>query len=256
MEERREEPRKRNPFSVLSNSLNEIREHCGWIRKVVRGAYALVGAEGEDTLIETLEGLPQKQNVNNLREKNYKLKEELADEKKANSVGIAKLVESLELVKKMEGVAQQPTEILNKAKLFDKGLAKNPVTAAKVIPVLVDFNQKMEELLLDMRALFDGLEVEGLVPLDQVPNISINTEELPTLQGWGTGTTGQTPTPTKPATIPEPTPPDIEEKDGSAEQPELEPEPVPTPKMSGNAPHSQLDDMQRQQDRFWQQIQK
>ena len=66
-------------------------------------------------------------------------------------------------------------EILNKARLFDKGLAKNPITAANVISILVDFNQKMEELLMDMRALFDGLEVEGLVPLDQVPNISINT---------------------------------------------------------------------------------
>ena len=64
----------------------------------------------------------------------------------------------------------------------------------------------MEELLLDMRALFDGLEVEGLVPLDQVFNISINTEELPTLQGWGIGTTRQTPIPTKLATTPETTP--------------------------------------------------
>ena len=137
-----------------------------------------------------------------------KLKEELADKKKANSVAASKLGESLELVRKMEGVAQQPAEILNKARLCDEGLAKNPVTTAKVISVLVDFNQKMEELLLDMRALFDGLEVEGLVPLDQVPNISINKEELSTLQRWSTGTTGQTPTPTKPATTHEPAPQD------------------------------------------------
>ena len=109
----------------------------------------------------------------------------------------------------MEGVAQQLADILNKAKLFDKGLAKNSVTAAKVIPVLVDFNQKMDKILLDMRALFDGLEVDGLVPLDQVPNISINTEELPTLQGWGTWMHGQTPTPTKPATTPKLTPQDV-----------------------------------------------
>ena len=74
-----------------------------------------------------------------------------------------KLSESLELVRKMEGIAQQPAEVLNKARLFDEGLAKNPVTTAKMILVLVDFNQKMDETLLDMRALFDGLEVEGLV---------------------------------------------------------------------------------------------
>ena len=33
--------------------------------------------------------------------------------------------------------------------------------------------------------------------MDQVPNISINTEELPTLQRWEIGIVGWTPTPTK-----------------------------------------------------------
>ena len=153
-----------------------------------------------------------------------------------------KLGKSLELVRKIEGVAQQPADILNKAKLFDEGLAKNPVTAAKVkFPVLVDFNQKMDKILMDMRALFEDLEVDGLVSLDQVPNISINTEELPTLQGWGPGATRQTPTPIKPATTPKPTPPNVQERSRLAEQ--LEPEPVPTPKTSGSTLHSQLDDM-------------
>ena len=215
---------------------------------MVHAACALVGAEGEDTLIEMLEGLPQKQIVIDLKEKNHKLKEEvkklkeeLADEKKANSMAATKLGKSLELVMKIEEMAQQPAKILNKARFFDVSLAKNSVTATKVISVLVDFNQKMEELLLDMKALFNGLEVEGLVFLDQVPNISINTEELPTLQGCGIETTGQTPTPTKQATTPELTPQNTQEKDEPAGQ--LEPEPVPTPKMSRSTPHSQLDDM-------------
>ena len=73
--------------------------------------------------------------------------------------------------------------MLNKVRLFDEGFAKNSVTVAKVIPVLVDFNQKMEEILLDMRGLFEGLEAQQLVPLDQLPNLSINTEKLPMLQG-------------------------------------------------------------------------
>ena len=80
---------------------------------MVRAACKLVGAEGEDTLIETLEGLPQKQTVIDLKEKNHKLKEEvkklkeeLADEKKANLVAATKLGESLELIRKMERVAQ------------------------------------------------------------------------------------------------------------------------------------------------------
>ena len=195
MEERVEEPKKKNPFQVIADSLNEIRECCGRIWKVVRAVCTIVGAEGEDTLVEMLKELLQRQAVLDLESKNNKLKEEvkrlkeeLEDEWKANSVAAIKLGESLELVKKMEGVAQQPVDILNKAKLFDEGLAKNLVTAAKVIPVLIDFNQKMDEILMDMRALFEGFEVDGLVSLDQVPNISINRKELSTLQGWNTCT--------------------------------------------------------------------
>ena len=135
--------------------------------------------------METLKELLQRQAVLDFESKNAKLKEEvkrlkeeLEDERKANAVAATKLGESLELVWKMEGVVQQSANILNKAKLFDVGLAKNLIIAVKVIPVLVDFNQKMDELFMDMQALFEGLEVDGLVPLDQVPNISINTEEL------------------------------------------------------------------------------
>ena len=182
MEEKAEEPKRKNPFQVIADSLNEIHEHCGRTRKVVRSTCAIVGAEMEDTLVKTLKELPQRQAILDLEKKNAKLKEELEDERKANSVPATKLGESLELVRKMEGMAQQPADILNKAKLFDEGFAKNPVTTAKVIHVLVDFNEKMDEILMDMRALFEGLEVDGLVPLDQVPNISINTEELSTLQ--------------------------------------------------------------------------
>ena len=147
VEEKVEEPRRKNPFQVIADSLNEIRERCGRTRKVVRSTCSIFGAEGEDSLVKTLKELPQRQAVLNLESKNAKLeeemkrlKEELEDERKANSVATTKLGESLELVRKMEGVAQQPADILNKAKFFDKGLAKNPVTAAKVIPVLVDFN--------------------------------------------------------------------------------------------------------------------
>ena len=106
----------------------------------------MVRAEGEDTLLETMMELLEKQTVINLQRKNEKLKEEvkwleeLEDKKKANVVAATKLSESLELVQMMEEVAQQPSKILNKARLFDEGLAKNLVTAAKMTPILVDFN--------------------------------------------------------------------------------------------------------------------
>ena len=72
------------------------------------------------------EGATQRQAVHDLESKNAKLKEEvkrlkeeLEDERKANSIAATKLGESMELVRKMEQVVQQPAHILNKAKLFD-----------------------------------------------------------------------------------------------------------------------------------------
>ena len=63
---------------------------------------------------------------------------------------------------------------MNKAQLFDANLAQHPITAKKVIPVLVDFADKMEELLEEMRVLFDGL-------LLKVPPVA--AENLPDISG-------------------------------------------------------------------------
>ena len=97
----------------------------------------------------------------------------------------------------------------------------------------------MEEILLDMRGLFKGLEVEGLVPLDQVPTISINTKELPTLQGWRAETVGQTSTPTKPASTSKPTQ-EVAREEG---EPVGELELVPTPEEGGSPQATALDGM-------------
>ena len=57
-EERTEVPHRRNPFSVITGSLNEIRERYAHIRKVVWATCAMVGAEDEDALLETIKELP------------------------------------------------------------------------------------------------------------------------------------------------------------------------------------------------------
>ena len=96
---------------MIADSLSEIRDRCIRTRKVVRSACAVVGAEGEDTLVETLKELPQRQTVLDLESRNAKLKkemkklkEELEDERKENSIGAAKLGESMELIWKMQEV--------------------------------------------------------------------------------------------------------------------------------------------------------
>ena len=108
-----------------------------------------------------------------------------------------KLNLSLAFNQKLETYVGHTRDVVNKAKLFDANLAKNPVTAGKVIPVLVDFAEKMEQLLDEMKILFDRLQPE--VPpvaaenLRYLPDIS---GEIPNLTGWGKE--GTTETPTKP----------------------------------------------------------
>ena len=81
---------------------------------------------------------------------------------------------------------------MNKARLFDANLAKNPVTAGKIIPVLVDFAEKMEELLDEMRVLFDGLQLEvPPIAVENLPNIS---GEIPSLTRWEKEAATKTPT--------------------------------------------------------------
>ena len=83
---------------------------------------------------------------------------------------------------------------MNKAKLFDANLAQHPVTAKKVILVLVDFADKMEELLDEMRVFFNGLLLE--VPPVAAENLPDISGEIPSLTGWRKD--GTTETPTKP----------------------------------------------------------
>ena len=73
--------------------------------------------------------------------------------------------------------------MVNKAQLLDANLAQNLVIAKKVIPVLVDFTHKMEELLDEMRILFDGLQPE--VPPVVAENLLDISGEIPSLTGWG-----------------------------------------------------------------------
>ena len=90
----------------------------------------------------------------------------------------------------METYVGHTEDVVNKAKLFDANLAKNPVTAGKVIPVLVDFAEKMEELLDEMRVLFDGLQPE--VPPIAAENLPDILGEISSLTGWRKEATTET----------------------------------------------------------------
>ena len=104
---------------------------------------------------------------------------------------VDKLNLSLAFNQKLEDYVGNTGDVVNKAQLFDANLAQHPVTAKKVIPVLVDFADKMEELLNEMRILFDGLLPEvSLVAAENLPDIS---SEVSSLTGWGKDGMTETP---------------------------------------------------------------
>ena len=118
--------------------------------------------------------------------------EELKEEKELHRKAVDKLNLSLAFNQKLEAYVGNNGDVINKAQLFDANLTQHPVTAKKVIPVLVDFADKMEELLDEMRVLFDGLLPE--VPPLAAENLPDILGEIPSLTGWGKDAAIETPT--------------------------------------------------------------
>ena len=152
-----------------------------------------------DGLLEAIDDLPSQRKVDKLEAKNAFLLEkantigaELKEEKEEHRKVLDKFNLSLAFNQKLKTYVRHTRDVVNKAKLFDANLAKNPVTAGKVSPILVDFSEKMEELLDEMRILFDGLQPE--VPPVAAKNLPDISGEIPSLTGWGKEGTTETPT--------------------------------------------------------------
>ena len=127
-----------------------------------------------------------------MHEKAKKVSNELKEEKEAHRKALDKLNLSLAFNQKLETYVGHTGDVVNKAQLFDANLAQHLVIAKKVIPILVDFVDKMEELLDEMRILFDGLQPE--VPPVMAENLLDISKEIPNLTGWGKDGTTETPT--------------------------------------------------------------
>ena len=137
-----------------------------------------------------IDGMPTQKKMDELEAKNNflletanklraDLKADLKETREDHHKAVDKLNAALQFNQKLEEYVSNPGDVVNKAKLFDKNLARNPVSAGKVIPVLVDFAKKMEELLDEMRVLFDGLTLE--VPPVAAENLHDISGEIPSL---------------------------------------------------------------------------
>ena len=186
-------------YQVIAHAMKEIQE---WEREQQELIWALCARLGDvqpDGLLEAIDDLPSQKKVDELEakstflhEKAKKVSHKLKEEKEAHQRALDKLNLSLAFNQKLETYVGHTGNVVNKAQLFDANLAKNRVTTGKVIPVLLDFAEKMEELLDEMRILFDGLQPE--VPPVAVENLPDISGEIPSLTRWGKEGTIETPT--------------------------------------------------------------
>ena len=186
---------------MIAHTLKEIREREREQQGIIRALYGRLGNVQSGELLEAIDRLPSQKRLEELeakttflQEKSKKASEELKEEKEAHRKALDKLNLFFAFNQKLETYVRNSGDVVNKAQLFNANLAQHPITAKKVIPVLVDFADKMEELLDEMRVLFDGLLPE--VPPVAAENLLDISREIPSLTGWGKD--GTTETPTKP----------------------------------------------------------
>ena len=194
------------PVDAAERSYQTIAVACREIRAREREREALIQEVCKrlrniqpDGLLEAIDDLPSQKKLDELEakstflhEKAKKVSNDLKEEKEAHRKALDKLNLSLAFNHKLETYVGHTGDVVNKAQLFDANLAQHPVTAKKVIPVLVDFADKMEELLDEMKIHFDGLQPEVTpVTAENLPDIS---REIPSLIGWEKDGTIETPT--------------------------------------------------------------
>ena len=157
---------------MIAHAMKEIREREREQQGLIRAICARLGNVQPDGLLEVIDDLPSQKKLDELEakstflhEKAKKINDELKEEKEAHRKALDKLNLSLAFNQKLETYVGHTGDVVNKAQLFD---AQNPITAKKVIPVLVNFADKMEELLDEMRILFDGLHRKCLLWLRKI----------------------------------------------------------------------------------------
>ena len=175
-------------YQTTATACREIRAREREREALIQEVCKQLGNVRPDGLVEAIDHLPSQKRMEELeakisflQEKSKKASEELKEEKEAHRKAVDKLNLSLAFNQKLETYVGHTGDVVNKAQLFDANLAQHPVTAKKVIPVLVDFADKMEELLDEMRVMFDGLLPE--VPPVAAENLPDISSEIPSLTG-------------------------------------------------------------------------
>ena len=186
-------------YQTIAVACREIRVREREREALIQEVCKRLGNVQPDGLLEAIDDLFSQKKLDELEaksmflhEKAKKVSNELKEEKEAHRKALDKLNLSLAFNQKLETYVGHTGDVVNKAQLFDANLAQHLVTAKKVIPVFVDFANKMEELLDEMRIHFDGLQPE--VPPVTAENLPKILGEIRSLTGWRKDGTTEIPT--------------------------------------------------------------
>ena len=186
-------------YQIIANACREIQAREHEREALIQALCKRLGNIRSEGLLEAVDDLPSQRKVDELEAKNAFLLEkasktdaELKEVKEDHKKALDKLNVALAFNQKLEAYVGHTGDEVNKARLFDTNLAKNLVSAGKVILVLVDSAEKMEELLDEMWVIFDSLQLE--VPPIVAENLPDISGEILSLTGWGKEATTETPT--------------------------------------------------------------
>ena len=193
-------------YQVIAYALKDIQEREREREGLIWALCRMLGNVQLEGLLEAIDDLPSQKKVDELETKNEFLLEktsktgmELKEVKEDHKKALDKLNIALTFNQKLKAYVGNTGDVINKARLFNANLAKTPITAGKVIPVLVDFAEKMEELFDEMRVLFDDLQSEvPPIAAENLPDISGEISSFSRMEKGGhDGEAGQT-GPTRP----------------------------------------------------------
>ena len=146
--------------------LKRIRAEYLSQRDLIRVVCIKVGTNNVEQILSILDKLQQERKVVDLQtrvdfllKKSAQLKHKLKEEKNDSEYVVTKMNKSFKVIRKIDDYIGHPNNVINKAKLFDSNLVTNPISEAKIIGILVNFGQKIEEILNNMRSLFNGLSI-------------------------------------------------------------------------------------------------
>ena len=172
---------------MIAHAMKDIQEREPEQQSLIRALCARLGNVQPDGLLEAVDDLPSQKKMDELEakdtfllEKANKTSVELKEEKEEHKKALDKLNLALAFNQKLETYVENTGDVINKAKLFDANLAKNPITAGKVIPILVDFVEKMvgevvRDLAEEERRAF---EESTSAPLARIDTVQTGLEEL------------------------------------------------------------------------------